>query len=218
MTDTPPMTDATLAAPGSAFPIPMTDVIVRPSRLYRMARSGLTTALALTIELLELVVFLMVADLELASMSGRLPYVDHAYTMTTLVLVFGAIQYLLVGLELFATQRAARHGITLPLVFLPFGRSARFVLMITICTLVLVPKLVFYFLTLTVALPFLEILSRIGVVAPLTLIDLIDVVLEPIERGVNWFYNLLHYGKIESRGSAFTAAFNLWLTPWCLNH
>ncbi len=183
-----------------------------------MARSGLTTTLVLAFEVLELVLFLMVSDLELATMNERLPYVDHSYTMTTLLMAFGAAQYVLVGIELFATQRAVRHGFTLPLVFLPFGRSARFVLMITACAAVLIPKLVIYFLTLTVALPFLEILSRVGVVAPLTMIDLIDVVLEPRERDVNWLYNLLHYGKIESRGSAFTAAFNLWLTPWCLNH
>ena len=85
-------------------------------------------------------------------------------------------------------------------------------------TLVLLPKLVVYFLYVTLGLPVLGLVSLLTGGLGLRLIDYFDALTEPVERAANGFFNLLHFNKIETQASVFAALFNVSLTLWCVNH
>ncbi|PIW00448.1 MAG: hypothetical protein COW42_07760 [Deltaproteobacteria bacterium CG17_big_fil_post_rev_8_21_14_2_50_63_7] len=172
----------------------------------------------MTLETVELVLTLLLVDLLVAGALERNPYVDHGYGVWMLLAGLVACQYLVVGMEFVARHRDDVEGFTLPIVFLPLGRSLRFVLVVVSCLLVLLPKLTFYFVILTIGVPLLGLLTRVAGQSPLLLIDGFDSRWERLERATNALFNLLHYAKIDNRGSSFTAVFNIWLTLWCVNH
>jgi len=197
---------------------PMEPAASRMEGIQMVARSSIVTAVAALLELFELAVVGTIVDFEVAVFFERSPYIDHGFSLLALVIALGAVQYLLMGVEMVARHRSPHRGWTLPLAFLPLGRGVRTLLMLGVCTIVLLPKLTFYFVTLTAGLPVLWLLSRLGVPKTARLIDGFDNLFEPVEKATNHLYNALFYNKIEIRGSTFTALFNLPLTLWCLNH
>lgn len=189
------------------------------TRLERMARSGLTTLAAAVGELAEFAVAGAIVDFVIAGQLGRNPYIDHGFSLTTLVGALALVGYALVAVELIARRRVPpRRRFVLPLIFLPLGRAVRGLLLLALCLVVLVPKLAVYFLALTVGVPVLGLLRLLGAHWATRLLDNFDIVFEHLETVVNHIYNALFYNPIEARGSAFGALFNLPLTLWCLNH
>ncbi|MDX9724324.1 MAG: hypothetical protein RBU37_26485 [Myxococcota bacterium] len=193
-------------------------VALEQSRLSRWAKSRWTTLLVVSCELAESVAVALLADRLLAQALRAKPYIDHSFSMSALLGALAVFGYLCLGLELFIRYREPRPSRTLPLVFLPFGRQLRFALIIVGSILLLLPKLLAYFLYLTVAIPLIAISSRLLGGAGLRLIDRFDVLMEPLEHALGMLYNFLHYNKIEGRRSIFDPLFNVYLTLWCMNH
>lgn len=184
----------------------------------RIAGSRWVTFAVIVFELLELATVGMIADYEIALRNDTTHYIDHGFERLDLLIILGVIQYVLIGLEILVKRRTRAEGFTIPLGLLPFGRAARFVLMVVICLLVMVPKLLIYFLYMSVGVPFIAVLARLGITLPGRILDILDSIFEPLEWGTNRLYNLLYFNKIEKTGSVFNTFFNLLLTPWCLNH
>lgn len=217
------MSNTALSEPQSPHPPadmakPVSSTASELSRLERMARSGLTTLVAAVGELGELAIAGAIVDLLVAMRLGRNPYIDHGYALTTLVIAMAVLGMLLSGVELVARYRSPQRGWALPIAMVPLGRAVRGLLMLAVCLIVLVPKLLVYFLTLTLGIPVIALLRRLGARWATSLIDSFDVAFEPLEKATNHLYNALYFNKIEARGSTFTALFNLPLTLWCLNH
>lgn len=184
----------------------------------RIAGSRWVTFAVIAFELLELATVGMIVDYEVALRNDTTHYIDHGFERLELLIILGVIQFVLIGLEILVKRRFRIQGFTLPLGLLPFGRAVRLVLMFTICFLVMVPKLLIYFLYMSVGVPLIALLARLGMTFPGRVLDTLDSIFEPLEWGTNRLYNLLYYNKIESTGSVFNTFFNLMLTPWCLNH
>ena len=188
------------------------------SRLYPFARSGFAVIVAAFLELAELLVLGLIADMRIGMEFGRAPFIAHGLSQLELLLALAATGYLLVGAELLIRHRSARRSLTLPLVLLPLGRMARNLFMLALAALVIVPKLLVYFLFLTIAMPLMSIASLFMSQSFLALIDGFDALIEPVEHNLNRLFNLLYFNKINPIGGAFSTGFNLSLTSWCLNH
>jgi len=192
--------------------------VTQPTRLVSAARSKAVTLIAVLLESMELIAVLLIVDILLAQQQQRPPFVDHAFSTFHFLATLLLLQYLLVATELIARHRQRQPGFTLPLVFVPFGRLLRVALLSTLGLLVLLPKLLVYFLYLTLGLVLIAPLARLTNGAVLRAIDLFDTFFEPIEGMANALHNLLHFNKIESQRTVFASVFNATLTLWCVNH
>lgn len=127
------------------------------------------------------------------------------------------LQYLILCIEMIARYRDDQRGITLPLVFLPGGIILRTAFMFLLETIVIVFKLVTFFVSVLFAfvVQILHIDKKIGTAH---IVDFMDHFLEPVEMLVNKIYNLLYFHKIRANTSIFTSVFNGSLSLWCINH
>jgi len=185
--------------------------------IYDLSRDKRVTIAALVLEVLSVLSLVVLLNALLGDQFGLQTAIFKDLSWQKSLGLALVIQYLLVGLELLARYREETRGWTLPLVFIPMGHVLRFALMFALALLVIVFKLLVYFVS--VVLSFVFLLTRTNLVLGTAhLVDTVDRFLEPIETFVNRVYNALYFNKIPTNGGVFNAFFNGSLVFWCINH
>ncbi len=144
------------------------------------------------------------------------PIASHAPLMVCII-VFLVLQYIIAALEMIVRFRDDQRGFTLPIVFIPGGILIRTILMAVLELLVIVFKLLIYFVSVLLSFIF-QILHISKILGTGHIVDAADQTLEPIEILVNKLYNLLYFHKIHANSSVFTSVFNCSLSFWSINH
>jgi len=185
--------------------------------IYDLSRDKRVTVTALILEVLSVLSLVVLLNALLGDQFGLQTAIFKNLTWQKCLVAVLALQYLLVGLELLARYREETRGWTLPLVFLPMGHVLRFALILALALIVIVFKLLVYFVS--VVLSFVFLLTRTNkFMGTAHLVDTVDRLLEPLETFVNRTYNALYFNKIRTNGGVFNAFFNGSLVFWCINH
>lgn len=184
---------------------------------YELAGDKRITLAAVVFEVLMLVFCALLADSIIENVF-KIPllFAEPVSIEVSAVCVF-VLQYLILITELIARHRDDQRGFTLPLVFLPGGIILRLLIMLCVEAVVIVFKLIVYFLSVLFSFVFqiLHVDKKFGTAG---VVDLTDHILEPVEIRVNKLYNLLYFHKIRANSSVFTSVFNGSLSLWCINH
>ncbi len=198
---------------------------VTRSSLTMLSKSGWMTVAAFIFGLtyIGVLAFLLyVAGFGLA----MAPPQDFDQAMTTLVglaLDGKAGLALLLGLELvmailefIARNRSPQAGLTFPLIFLPFGRTARLFIIDLLCVLVLTPRMLVYLLYIGLS-PMVDLIFKRTSLSG-RFIDRFDEIWGRVDAALRIVYNALYFTKVDKNSDGLTIWFNRILVFWCIHH
>lgn len=184
---------------------------------YQLACNKAITIIAIILEIIMVVVCILLGDAIIQQVFHIQTLLANHVSIPVFIICFLFLQYAIVFVERIARYRKNADGFTLPLAFLPGGIIIRTVFMLAFEFIVVFFKLIIYFLSVLFEFIF-QILHIHKYLGTSNLVDTTDLILEPIEIGVNYVYNFLYYHKIQPRTSVFSSLFNSTLSFWCINH
>lgn len=137
--------------------------------------------------------------------------------VSVIIITFLLSELLLNAFEVIGRRRSAQSGWTLPIIWVPLGRTARLLCTEVICALVLLPKMLVYLLYVLLA-PLLDLLLKpITNVSAGAWMDFGDQLWEGVEWALRLLFNAFYYTKVEAGADVLTIWFNHFLLLWLMH-